>query len=137
LGGGAVFLAGFAAGLAAFAGAFATGFFTGDFLGAAFAAGLAAGLLADLAAGFAAGFAAGLAALAAALVVAGRVAFGVLGRLAVRLGAAVDRRRFGPDPVRFDPVDVSSAIAFSSGVSLTHYPPAPTRSCMDRLLTPR
>jgi hypothetical protein len=105
--------------------------------GAVVAAGLAAGLLADLAAGFAAGFAAGLAALAAALVVAGRVAFGVLGRLAVRLGAAVDRRRFGPDPVRFDPVDVSSAIAFSSGVSLTHCPPAPTRSCMDRLLTPR
>ena len=86
------------------------------------AGGLTAGLARAFAAGFVAAFAAGFAALgaasaalraafAAALAPADLVVFGALDRVDLRLGAVADRRRVAPDP---DPVDVSSAIAFSS-----------------------
>jgi len=89
-----------------------------DAAAAGLAVGLAVGLAAALATGFAARLAVGLAALAADFVAAvGRVAFGPLDRPVARFGAALDRRRLGPDPAPFDPVGVSSAIAFSSGMS--------------------
>jgi hypothetical protein len=104
-----------------------------------FAMTFAAGLAALFAAGFAALFATGFAALvtlgAAFADAAERVVFGALARLAVRFGAAVDRRRFGPDPDPVDPVDPSSAIA--SLLWGRHCPPAPPESRALGLLTGR
>ena len=80
------------------------------------AVGFAVGFAAALAAGLAAGFVAGLAVVGAVFAdAADRVAFGAVDRAAVRFGAAVDRRRVVLEPAPVDPVDVSSAIAFSSG----------------------
>ena len=95
-----------------------------------FVAAFAAGFVAAFAAGFAAGFAgvgAALAALGATLAAADRVAFGALDRVDLRLGAVADRCRVAPDPDPVAPVDVSSAIAFSSGGTPVHCPSAPTR----------
>jgi hypothetical protein len=125
------FAAGLAAGLAAG--------FTADLeLDARFAAGPAAGfagaLAATLAAGFVADFgaapAAGFATLVAAFAGAvDRVVFEALDRVVRRFGAVADRRRVVLDPGPVDPVDVSSAIAFSSGGTPVHCPSAPVRSC--------
>jgi hypothetical protein len=83
----------------------------------AFAAGFGAAFVPGFAAGLEGGFAAlgvALAALGATLAAADRFAFGALDRVDLRLGAVADRRRVAPDPDPVDPVDVSSAIAFSS-----------------------
>jgi hypothetical protein len=67
--------------------------------------------------GLAGAFVAGFAAVGAAFADgADRAVVGALDRAVRRFGAAVDRRRVVPDPDPVDPVDVSSAIAFSSGV---------------------
>jgi hypothetical protein len=108
--------------------AFAAGFeaagLPAGFAAAGFAAaGFPAAFVALGPAGLAAAFVALAAAFADALA---RVAFGALARLVLRFGVAVDRRRVVPDPDPVDPVDVSSAIAFSSAGA-----PAPLSTSAD------